>query len=160
MGHNFIEVHEAILSELKRYLDDFEVQVNAANNCKDNNSHETFLKSLLNRLEDNQNKFDDICEYLENGIYTVDMFVKRKKALEDERDTIKKAIEKEKENQNKSINLENKIVSLHKALDMLNDDTISAKTKNEFLKSIIDVIYFGKKGTRENYKITLDIHLK
>lgn len=160
MGHNFIEVHEAILSELKRYLEDFEVQVNAANNCKDNNSHEMFLESLLNRLEDNQNKFDDICEYLENGIYTVDMFVKRKKALEDERDTIKKAIEKEKENQNKSINLENKIVSLHKALDMLNDDTISAKTKNEFLKNIIDVIYFGKKGTRENYKITLDIHLK
>lgn len=159
MGHNFIEVHEAIISELKSYLEDFEVQVNT-NNSKYNKSHETLLKSLLDRLEDNQNKFDDICEYLENGVYTVDMFVKRRKALEDERDKIEKAIEKEKENQNKNINLENKIVSLHKALDMLNDDNISAKTKNEFLKSIIDVIYFGKKGTRENYKITLDIHLK
>ena len=56
-----------------------------------------------------------------------------------------------------SLELESKTISLSQAIKMLKDDSISAKIKNNFLKEIIQVIYY-KKDKLGN--ITLDIYLR
>ena len=53
--------------------------------------------------------------------------------------------------------LKNKTITLSQAIEMLKDDSISAKIKNNFLKEIIQVIYY-KKDKLGN--ITLDIYLR
>lgn len=100
---------------------------------------------------------NSICEYLESGIYTTDMFLSRKKALEEEKERLIVAIENTKKEMHSECDLEEKIITLHKALNMLNDDSISAKTKNSFLKTFIKVIYY-KKNKEDG--ISLDIILR
>lgn len=84
------------------------------------------------------------------------MFTKRKEILEDEKATLEKALENAKKETESSIELKAKSLTLHKAIDMLKDDTISAKVKNNFLKKIISVIYYKKD---KNGNIFIDVHL-
>ena len=46
---------------------------------------------------------------------------------------------------------------LKDAIDMLDDNSISAKVKNEFLKQFIDKVEFSRENNEE---FILDIHLK
>ena len=88
------------------------------------------------------------------------MFIARKKIIENERQTIKQAIKNAECDMNETTDIQTKIVTLHKAIDMLNDNTISIKDKNEFLKSFIDVIYYKKEKVENSDRITIDIHLR
>lgn len=156
MSHRADEVHNAIVNELKLQLEDFTVRV------EDNNQdvikdRESLLKTLEMELEDIKKKQDAICEHLENGVYTVDMFVSRNNKLKEDAERIEKAIQNAKEEIPSMKLMHDQLVTFHQTLDMLDDDTISPKIKNTFLKQIIEVIYYTK--DKEN-GITLDIHLK
>lgn len=159
MSHNLDEIHDAIISQLKTVLHDFEIKVEL-DNTDDINSRITLINSLKKQLDDNDKKMDSICDYLEKGIYTPEMFIARKKIIENERQTIKQAIKNAECDMNKTTDIQTKIVTLHKAIDMLNDNTISIKDKNEFLKSFIDVVYYKKEKVGNSDRITIDIHLR
>ena len=55
------------------------------------------------------------------------------------------------------VEYEEKIVYLQDAIDMLTDDEIPAKLKNEFLKNFIQKIEFSREN---NDEFALDIYLK
>lgn len=155
ISHNYDEVHDAIIEQLKAKLEDFSIRVED-NNQTEINKRQEVLNSLKNRLADVNKKIDAICEHLENGVYTVDMFVDRNKKLSEEKLKIENAI-KETEIEIPSMQeMHEQLVTFHQTLDMLNDDDISPKIKNTFLKKIIDVIYYRKDAEG----ITIDIHLK
>lgn len=154
MSHNLDEVHDAIVDELKIKLEDFTVKVEE-NNHDTIKEREELLNVLYKQLEDVKKKQDMICEHLENGVYTVDMFVSRKNKLQEEKDRIKQAIENTENEIPNMKAMQEQLVTFHETLDMLDDDTIPAKVKNTFLKKIVDVIYY----TKTEEEITLDIHL-
>ena len=155
VSHNFDEVNDAIIKALKSKLEDIKVQTDI-NTPREKNNAKNIVKTLEKRIKENEKKLNDICTYLENGIYTIDMFTKRKEILEDEKATLEKALENAKKETESSIELKAKSLTLHKAIDMLKDDTISAKVKNNFLKKIISVIYYKKD---KNGNIFIDVHL-
>nr|DAD77415.1 MAG TPA: integrase [Siphoviridae sp. ctulf7] len=155
ISHRFDEINDAIVEGLKKHLHDFEVKY-MEDTPADNEAKQTLLNSLKKNFEEIDKKMNSICEYLESGLYTADMFLSRKKALEEEKERLIVAIENTKKEMHSECDLEEKIITLHKALDMLNDDSISAKTKNRFLKTFIKVIYYKK--TKED-GISLDIIL-
>lgn len=155
ISHRYDEINDAIVVELKRKLKDFETTYHSGSD-EDKSMDQSVLDNLVKQYNDIDKKVDAICKYLEDGIYTTEMFVSRKKALEDEKKRLSDAIAHARSKLSKTYNIESKIISLHKALDLLNDDTISAKIKNDFLKSFIKVIYYKK----DSKDITIDIILK
>ena len=136
-------VHNAILSKLKRHLSDLTVKVEL-DNGKNKKSHETQINAFEKQLKEIAYKQEKICEYLENGIYTTEMFLNRKKKLEQEREQIERALENLKKELPGIEKEKEQIISLHQALDMLDDENISVKAKNNFLKSFIKVIYYTR----------------
>lgn len=153
-SHNFHEVHDAIVEQLKIELEDFTIRVEQ-NSKNELNSHEELLKSLKKQLNDVNNKQTKICDFLESGLYTVEMFVERNNKLSIEKDRLEKAIKQVEVDIPSIQEMKEQLVTFHETLDMLNDDTISAKTKNIFLKKIVDVIYY----TKDDNEVSLDIHL-
>lgn len=153
-SHRCDEVHNAIVSELKLRLEDFSVKVEE-NNQEYINSRQTLLNELKKQLEDIKGKQEAICEYLENGVYTVEMFVARNNKLEADKKNIEVAIKNAEDEIPKVKLMQTQLVTFHQTLDMLDDETISAKVKNNFLKKIVDVIYY----TKDENGITLDVHL-
>lgn len=85
-----------------------------------------------------------LCQYLEEGMYTPDMFVKRRDTLIQEKDELQKAVKEARKKMSGMKDIKEKTSSLHEALNLLRDDSISPRLKNTFLKKIIKVIYFSR----------------
>lgn len=159
-------VQKAIVDALKQALEDYEVKLEEEVPSRAN-EHEILVKSLEKQLSELLKRQDDICDYLEKGIYTVDMFLDRKGKIESEINRVQDALKKAREYVPSVEEFKEKVSSLHAAIEMLLDDSISAKTKNNFLKEVIDVIYYEKnvndkstpKGSEE-MNFTLDVRLK
>lgn len=142
-------VQDAIKTALKSILSDFEFKLEQ-NIDDDMKSHENLIKSLTKELEQLENKQNELYDLLEDGIYTKDVFVVRNEKLASEREKLKDALKKATETIPTAVEYESKVQSLHKALDLLNDDSVSAKAKNNFLKEIIEVIYYEKDTKNSN----------
>lgn len=154
-SHDYDEIVQAVVTALKCHLTDFELKLD-----KDNRDIATAQKqaifalhSSLNKLEKKQEELYDL---LENGIYTRDVFVVRNKKLQEEREQLEQALEQAEKNTPTIEEYENKTYSLHKAIDLLQDNTISVKEKNIFLKDIIKVIWY----TKMDDEIKIDIELR
>lgn len=156
-------VNTAIIGALKQTLADFETKINDDNyNIVDN--HQKIIATLEKELEKIENKQVQLYDFLESGIYTSDVFVIRNKALDEERQRTKKAIQNAIETTPNIKDYEEKVVYLRTAIEMLQNDQLDAKTKNNFLKKFIDVIYYEKneRGAKNKEKppIKLTINLK
>lgn len=152
---NFEPIENAIITELKAKLEDFTVHYEE--NMQDTqNERETLILSLKKQLKEAKTKQTQICDFLENGVYTVEMFVERNNKLKEEIERLEVALENAEKEVPKIQGAKDFIVTFHQTLDMLKDDGISAKIKNDYLKKIIKVIYYTK--TKEG--ITLDVHLQ
>lgn len=149
-SNNFEPIENAIIQELKNKLDDFTVKFE-----EDTSDKEMLITTLKMQIDEAKKKQTQICDYLENGVYTVDMFIDRNNKLKDEIERLEKALKNAEEEAPKVQKAKDYIVTFHETLDMLKDDSISVKTKNEYLKKIIKVIYYHK----DENEITLDVHL-
>ena len=98
---------------------------------------------------------EQLCRYLEEGVYTPDMFVKRRDTLLQEKDELQKAVREAKKKMSGMKDIKEKTSSLHEALNLLRDDSIVPRIKNTFLKKIIKVIYFSRLNDDIVLKIVL-----
>lgn len=142
-------VQEAILNSLKSFLRDFKIKLKQ-NNDDDIKTHENIIKSLTKDLEQLEKKQNELYDLLEDGIYTKEIFLMRNEKLADERDRLKKSLEKAKSTIPTISDYEKKVFSLHKAIELLSDENVSAKEKNNFLKEVIEVIYYEKNKATPN----------
>lgn len=147
-------VDEAIVKSLKNILKNMEVEVNS-NNDVVINSHQKVINSLESELKKLEVKQEELYTFLEDGIYTKDIFLERNKKLAIERERITKALDNAKETIPTIEETKNKYFSLHQALDMINDDKIDNKAKNNFLKEVIDKIYYSKESKGEDVKLEI-----
>lgn len=76
-------VEKAVLSAMKEWLLEYTVNVDG-NNSFQNDNVETAISIVREQLLDLRSQQDKICELLEKGVYTVEMFTKRNSVLEKE----------------------------------------------------------------------------
>ncbi len=97
------------------------------------------LKTQLNEYEDQEDKLRDL---LETGVYSIEVFNRRFVLLEAKMNACREELEKAKRSMPKSIDYQERIETLEKAIQFLKYQPISGKEINHFLKSIIDHIDF------------------
>jgi hypothetical protein len=93
---------------------------------------------------------------LEEKVYTKEVFLMRNEKLAQERKELQEKIKKAKEFKPSVDDTRRKYYSLHEALNALEDESISAKAKNNLLKNIVEVIYYLK----DENGIELEVVLK
>lgn len=89
-------------------------------------------------------KQTELYDLLEEKVYTKEVFLMRNEKLAQERKELQEKIKKAKEFKPSADDTRRKYYSLHEALNALEDESISAKAKNNLLKNIVEVIYYLK----------------
>lgn len=149
------DVIDAVTHSLKLYLEDFTVKVD---NLPDTNESMILgqLDTLRKELDKTEKKLAKAFDDYEEGIYTPNEFVQRKAKHNATIDSIKKQMRDLQNSMPEKEELEEKILSLHDALNALSDDSLDAATKNEYLKRIIQKIEFSRENEDE---FILDVFL-
>lgn len=134
---------EAVIESLREVLSDFELSIkNGTNDShKSTQSQLDMVMKELSKLEERQ---ETLFELLESKTYTEQMFIKRNKALAEEREKLESTYKQLKTQipQEAPLNNEEIVVKLSQALDMLKGESVSAKIKNDYLSAIIEKIVY------------------
>lgn len=150
------DVMDAFIHGLKLCLEDYETTIS---NEPDVDVEE--IQMQIDKLQKERKNIERILDSIftdyENGIYTANEFVQRKQKHNARLEVIEKQIHELEIAVPKMEQYEEKTISLHNAIDMLKDDDIDAKTKNEYLKTFIEKIEYSRESTGE---FMLDIYLK
>lgn len=150
------DVMNAFIHGLKLSIDDFQTKVDNQGLIDEND----VLKQIemLQKEERKINKvLSKIFDDYEAGVYTANEFVQRKSKHNERLESISRQIEELEKAIPEKTAYEEKIYSLHEALDMLNDSTIEADIKNEYLKAFIEKIEYSRD---DNDSFNLDIYFK
>lgn len=159
-------VEEKLLQALEDWLKVYKLEIKRQEETGNNletDIIEKSIESINNELETLNKQLNSLHDFLEQGVYNIDTFMKRSKILNDK---INIAKENKKELENKLNNIssveESKktiIPKVEKVLETYNR-LETPKEKNELLKEVIDkVIYVKKEGGRWSGKVD-DFKLK
>ena len=156
------DVMQIVIDSLRAYVEDFEIKMNDDHEKHENEIRTQLIKSMESELKKAEQIRDKLFDYLESGIYTKEEFLERKIAANERIESLKDEIEKFKSTLPEKINYEEKVVKFSEVIDILMDDAVSAKDKNDALKDIIEKIEYDcvDLGHSKGGEILLDIHLK
>lgn len=140
------------LKDIKYYMDNYECEIKT----KKTKQQEEIL-TLEKELDKQRKALDTICEMLEEGIYTKEMFLKRSEAVENK---IKDISDKLTQLKNTDIAGEEKALKSIPILEKIIDkyDTLSPKDKNILLKKIIKSIEFTR--IDKDSEVTINLLIK
>lgn len=157
------KVDEAIIGALKDAIKDFELILKGQTPNVIKYQKES-LEVLNQRLKDADIKQARLYDLLEEGIYSSEVFLARSELLNHEKEQIKKAIDDLNVSIPKKEHAKDMIVTLHQAIDLINDDKADKRAVNTFLKSFIEAIYYEKNETRYKHcnanELKLEIKFK
>lgn len=144
MSTNASVIDHAVISALKEHMTDFRIKLDQTDEdwIHQKRAMVLELEKKLDKLDQKKYRLYDL---LEDGVYTKEKFVERLNKLEIEKKDLEAMIQKVRHEIPDRIQLEKQYTTLHEAIDMLQDPSISAKAKNTFLKQFISVIYYEKK---------------
>lgn len=152
----FDDVMNAFIYGLKLSIEDFQTKVDNQGLIDEND-----VLKQIELLQKEQRKIEKIVSKIfddyEAGVYTANEFVQRKSKHNERLESISRQIEELEKAIPEKTAYEEKIYSLHEALDMLNDSTIEADIKNEYLKAFIEKIEYSRD---DNDSFNLDIYFK
>lgn len=107
------------------------------------------LQKELNALETQQER---LYEFLEQGIYSSEVFVKRNAALAQRRKELQSAISEAKSQEITEIDYKQKYVALQEAIAILEDRAASAEEKNRLLRiAVKDIVYHRETAVRTKW---------
>ena len=143
----FDEIYTDVCSILKDCIEDFKLRI-------EENKDDSFKlhKDLVNRLERKMKELEEKEILQWDAQYDPDpakrlpqhVFARLNEKLLLEKEEIKKALEKAKGSMPKPVDYREEMKKFTDALDALEDDTVDAKVKNQFLKNIIDRIEYER----------------
>lgn len=151
-------VINAVCDALKTIADDFTVSVTDGDCTQSVDVLDTLQKELDSAIR----RREEIMEYFEQKIYSVEEFVERRDKNNARIDLIKKQIDEEKQNVKDPDQVMNMAASFYELIDKLKDDSISAQIKNQFIKELVDHIDIDTvdNGRGNGASISLDVYLK
>lgn len=141
-------VEDKIIDALKIWLKNYKVHYSEKNNLNSNNKIiEKSISITKKELEKENDKLNKIYEFLENGIYNNDEFIKRSKAIKDNIQCLESKLKEYNSLLQKNLEIQNQkeiiIPKLENIIDLYyNLET--AEDKNILLKSIISKVTYLK----------------
>ena len=143
-----------IKKEYDLYINNYEEEVK-----KEITNNNELIEIIDHEIDKVKIQLERACELVETGAYTQDLFIKRKKILDEQLESLfNQKIELSKSN-NKEKELKTRIKAVPIIEDVLTkySNSLTAEEKNELLSTIIDkVIYTKDKGGRylkENFSL-------
>ncbi len=150
------DVMAALIHGLKQYLEDFKIKID---NTPEVDEQEIILQ--IQTLEKERRKVEKILDNIfndyESGVYTANEFVQRKAKHNERLEQIEAQIFELNNAMPERHAYEEMFVSLYEAIELLRDNEVDAKIKNEYLKTFIDRIEFSRESADT---FALDIYLK
>lgn len=144
---NYQEVFQYVRKVLKDCISDFEVRIE---NDHDDSSklHRDLVERLTKQLNDLEKK--EIEQW--DAQYDPDptkrlpqhIFAKLNEKVLKEKEEVKKALEKAKDSTPKHINYRDELIKTKDALRILEDTGLDAKTKNQYLKTVIEKMVYER----------------
>ena len=155
----FHEVFEDVCSAMRDCIKDFEVRIE---NNKDDSfkPHRDLVKRLEKKMEELEKKEIEQWEAQydpdESKRLPPHIFQKLNEKVLKEKDEINKALSKAKDSMPQPIDYKEELLKFTDALNALEDDDVDPRTKNQYLKNIIDKIEYERgetvRITKENAK--------
>ena len=147
----------ALCDSLLQLVTDFELKIS---NQEDVVSNAAVVDSLNKELASSLARRDEIMDYFERKIYSLEEFLERREKITARIEDIKKQID-EVSAAAPSVNYEEKIITFKEIIKTLKDPEIDAKIKNDFLKEVISKIEYDVEdlGRQHGGVVSLDIHL-
>ena len=142
------DVMDATVHALRRYIEDFELQVDNLPDV-DENTITAQIETLQAEMRKTEKKLAKAFDDYEEGIYSANEFVQRKAVHNEKIESIKQQIEVLEDSIPEKEAYEEKIMALSDALGALLDDGLDADVKNAYLKQIIDRIEFTRENNEE-----------
>lgn len=150
------DVINAVAYSMRMYIEEFEVKANNIPEV-DKASVETQMDAMQKEIRKLEKRLTVLFEAWEDGTITNNEFVERKAANNDKIESIKFQMQTLEESIPNKEEYKEKVFKLTQALESLTDDSISAEIKNEYLKSLIERIYFSRENDEE---FILDVILR
>ena len=121
------------------------------------------ISNLQKELERLDRKDSEQHDLLEEGFYSKELFIKRNKALQEERAGVLEALKNARETMPKQIDYRERISCFKAALDSLKDNEVDAAVKNMLLKKcIVKIVYSRHTENRSKWDKTpfeIDVQL-
>ena len=160
----FSVIFDSVVNTLEAIVNNFKVQFKEDETQSNYDYQSNLLNECYKELDKLEKKQDELYDLLEDGIYTKEVFLRRNKKLDEDRQSLNEQIKYLKENIVEPINYEEKIMMFSDVITALKNPDVSAKEKNILLKNVIDRIdYFRDSTNRTKWdksKPTLKIKIK
>ena len=157
-------VMDGLAEALKKQIEDFEVKIEQGEDQSVYERHQEMIQSMEAELEKLKARKMRVMESWEadDGMYTRDEYIERKKMYSDQIEQLTARINEEKKNTPAPVNYEQQIVNIHAAIDCIKDDSLNAQAKNDSLKEHIEKITFDvvDLGRGKGGKPILEVFLK
>lgn len=143
-----------IKKEYDLYINNYEEEVK-----KEITNNNELIEIIDHEIDKVKIQLERACELVETGAYTQDLFIKRKKVLDEQLESLFNQKLELSKNNNKEKELKIRIKAVPILEDVLTkySDSLTAEEKNELLSTIIDkIIYTKDKGGRnlkENFSL-------
>ena len=107
------------------------------------------LKKEINALETQQER---LYEFLEKGVYTTEVFVKRNASLSQRRQELQEKLAEAEAISNTVIDYKSKIIDILDAIAILQNDAATAEEKNRLLRAVVkDIVYSRNTSVRDKW---------
>ena len=148
----FSEVVEEILKALNQFAINTRELIEAPQDSSD--AQKAVLASLIKELNSLETQQERLYEFLEKGIYSSEVFIKRNATLAQRRSELQEAIANAQENETEEIDYKEKYISLKEAIKALKDDSVIAEDKNRLLRAVIKNVVYSRIATSRKRPIT------
>ena len=143
-------VERAILKALRSQLELCAAKSKSVEVAK-SDQYEAILSALendLNQLTEQKNKLHDL---LEQGVYDIDTYLSRQKALAERTVSVKKSIQETQEQQSRSRRIDYKATAEKLRDDLQRYEKSNCQDRNILLKSVLESVTYNKeKGAAPN----------
>lgn len=157
-------VEEAVRAILKQTLEELQAIYKG-----DKSKRDGYKTKIVNGIKKDIAKTEEqkikLYEFLEEGIYTKDVFKSRMKLLEENLKRLENLLQEAESNVQEKEKHQDAIIKLTEAIEAIDDNKISAKQKNAILSEIIEDITYSRKVPKErrhfrDVPFTLNLKLK
>lgn len=157
-------VIDAILNALQTHIEDFQIKIDTGEANEEAGRQKAIIEAMEAELAKQERMKRRMFESWEadDGTYTKEEFLERKQMYVQTIDSLKAKIEEAKTNAPAPIDYEERITNIHAVIECLNDPDIDARSKNDFMKQVIEKIEFDAVdfGKGKGGAPVLDIYFK
>lgn len=146
----YAEFEQEVIKQLQQNIEEMESMFEKQKENQTEKLQSDVLAGLKKELLELDIQQDKLYDLLERGIYTETIFIKRNALLAERRKEIQQAMLHAEEKQKANIDYQNRILKFSEAISCIQNQTISPKEKNDFLKTVISVITYTRQMHRSD----------